>query len=291
MSLKAIAPGEVKKSKIKFLIAGDPGCGKTWFSLDFPMPYLIDCESGAVREQYQEKLKNVGGAYFGVEQGADNFIDVIEEVKTLATTQHQFKTLIIDSFSHLYLSEAAEAEEKIGSEFGKDRKAANKPTRQLMRWINKCDLNVIMIGHNKAKWARKGNEIYQEGNTFDGYPKLEYDLDLYIEILPGYKNFIIKKSRIKSLPQGETMPLSYKKFAEIYGKETMEEASIPTELATPVQIKLIEEYIKALNISPDQIEKWFTKVDVDDFSEMTNIQIDGLLTMLKGKIEKLKGGK
>ena len=284
MTLKAIKPGEVKPSKVKMLISGDPGSGKTMFSLQWPSAYLIDAEAGAVRKQYQDKLKAVNGLYFGQEQGAGVFANVIEEVKMLATTKHDRKTLIIDSFSHLYLQEAAEAEEKIGSDFGKDRKAANKPTRQLMRWINKCDMNVLILAHNKAKWARKGNEIYQDGNTFEGYPKMEYDLDLFIEILPGYKNFLIKKSRIESLPQGETMPLSFKHFAEIYGADILEADVKPTEMATADQLIIINNLIGALNIDEAQIEKWFKKVDVDSWEEMTSAQIQSLIDVLKKKI-------
>jgi len=291
MKLKAVNPHEVKPSKIKMMVSGDAGVGKTWWSLDWPRPYLIDSEGGAVRRQYQDKLKKVNGVYFGHEQGSDDFETVISEIKNLCLEKHPYKTLIIDSFSHLYLLEAAEAEEKIGSDFGKDKKAANKPTRQLMRWVNKVDMNVILIAHTKPKWSRKGNEIYQDGNTFEGYSKMEYDLDLFIEILSGHKNFIIKKSRIESLPQGELMPLSYDKFKEVYGSDILEQESIPQNLSTATQSKLLKEYIELLNVPVDQQEKWLKKADVDAFDEMTQEQMDSLLSMLKGKIEKLKGGK
>jgi hypothetical protein len=287
MALKAVKPGEAKPSKVKMLISGDPGTGKTWFSLDWPSCYLIDAEGGAVRKQYQDKLKKVNGLYFGQEQGAGSFQAVIDEVKTLATTKHDRKTLIIDSFSHLYINEAAIAEEKVGDAFGKDKKEANKPTRQLMRWINKCDMNVILIAHNKAKWVRKGSEIFQDGNTFDGYAKLEYDLDLYIEILPGYKNFIIKKSRIESLPQGDTMPLSYKHFAEIYGADAIESEVKPADMASEKQINKILSLIEALNIDSVQIDKWYKKIDVESWDEMTSEQITSLTNVLINKIEGL----
>lgn len=288
MTLRAVKAGEVQPSKVKFLVSGPAGSGKTWFSLDWPMPYLIDAEGGAVRKQYQDKLKKVKGAYFGQDQGSGDFEEVIKEVKSLATTKHPFKTLIIDSFSHLYLTEAANAELKIGSDFGKDKKEANKPSRQLMTWINKCDMNIILIAHTKANWVRKGNDIYQDGNTFEGYPKLEYDLDLYIEILPGYKNFLIKKSRIQSLPQGEMMPLSYDKFAEVYGADILESEVTPADMATEEQIKQVTSLINALNIDEKQIEKWFKKVEVDDWEEMTNTQIEGLIKTLKKKVEEVK---
>lgn len=289
MALKAKKPELVLAAKPKFMISGDSGVGKTFFALDFPKPYLIDTEGGATRKQYQDKLIKSGGVYFGKEEGSQDFDLVLEEVKALATTKHEFKTLIIDSFSHLYLLEAAEAELQGGSDFGRDKKEANKPTRQLIRWLEKIPMNVILICHSKTKWARKGEKIYESGTTFDGYDKLEYILDLWIEIPKGGKTFIIKKSRIESLPQDSSMPLSYEKFAEVYGKDTIEAETKPAELATPVQKKLIIEYIDALNIPTEQVDKWFKKCDIESWDEISRVQMGDLLNFLKEKINKLKG--
>src|SRR5271165_5400759 len=122
MALKAKAPEQVVATKPKFMISGESGVGKTFFALDFPKPYLIDSEGGATRQQYQDKLKKSGGAYFGKEEGSQDFKAVIEEVKQLTTTKHDYKTLIIDSFTYLYMLEASEAESKGGSDFGRDKK-------------------------------------------------------------------------------------------------------------------------------------------------------------------------
>ena len=289
--LKGKKPDEVKVTKPKFLISGESGVGKTFFALEFPKPYLIDTEDGATRKQYQDKLKKSGGVYFGKTEGAQDFNAIIEEVKALATTKHDYKTLIIDSFSYIYLLEAAEAELKGGSEFGRDKKEANKPTRQLMSWLNKLDMNVILICHSKPKWKKVGKELVSDGNTFDGYDKLEYILDLWIELVKGSKTFLIKKSRIESLPQDTSMPLSYEKFAEVYGAEIIESASKPAELAEEKQIKRLKEIIETLNISQEQVEKWFAKIDVEDFSEMTKDQIQSLIDVQNKKIESLKGAK
>ncbi len=288
MPLKAKKPEAVKISKPKFLISGESGVGKTFFSLDFPKPYLIDVEGGATRPQYQEKLKKVEGAYLGKDEGSQDFNTIIEEVKTLATTDHGYKTLIVDSFSYIYMLEAAIAEEKVGSDFGRDKKEAQRPTKQLIRWIEKLDMTVILICHSKGKWARKGKEIYQDGTTFDGWDKMEYILDLWIEIMKGGKTFMIRKSRIESLPQDSSMPLSYDKFADVYGKDIIESKSKPTDLATTDQQKEVVSLIEALNVSDDQIDKWFKKCDVDDWSEMTSTQILGLINFLKSKINNIK---
>ena len=284
MALKAKQPEAVEVSKPKFLISGESGVGKTMFALDFPKPYTIDTETGATRPQYQEKLKKVGGVYFGKEEGSQDFNSVLEEVRTLATTKHEYKTLIIDSFSYLYMLEAAIAEEIVGNAFAADKKAAQKPTKQMIRWLDKLDMTVILICHSKVKWVRKGKELISEGTTFDGWDKMEYILDLWIEILKGGKTFMIRKSRIESLKQDDSMPLSYSAFADVYVKDIIEAESKPADLATKPQINAIKVLIEALNIGEDQITKWFKKVDVDDWEEMTAVQIKGLTEVLNKKI-------
>jgi len=284
MVLKAKKPEAVEISKPKFLISGESGVGKTFFALDFPKPYLIDVEKGATRPQYQKKLKEVGGVYFGQEEGSQDFATVIQEVKELATTKHDYKTLIIDSFSYLYMIEAAIAEQIVGSDFGKDKKEAQKPTKQLMRWLDKIDMNVIIICHSRVKWVKKGKELVSEGSTFDGWDKMEYILDLWIEILKGGKNFMIRKSRIESLPQDTSMPLSYKAFSDVYGNGVIERASKPADLASVSQIAAIGKLIEVLNVGQEQIDKWFKKVDVDEWSEMTSTQIMGLTDLLNKKV-------
>lgn len=287
MVLKGKKPNEVKVSKPKFMIYGESGVGKTFFALDFPRPYLIDTEGGAVREQYTKKLESVGGAYFGKEEGSQDFKTVINEVRELCTTKHEYKTLIIDSFTYLYMLEAAEAEAKGGSDFGRDKKAANIPTRQLISQLEKCDLNVILICHSKQSWERRGKDIINTGTTFDGYDKLEYILDLAIEIQRGGKTFYVKKSRITGLPQGDSFPLSYDKFSEIYGREVIEKEPVPIVLATSEQIERLKSLVEGLKVDQDTVDKWLVKCDVENFSEMSNEQISSLIVFCEKKIAAL----
>lgn len=282
MALKAKAPEDVKPTKPKFLISGASGVGKTFFSLSFPKPYLIDAEGGATRPQYQAKLKAVGGAYLGKEEGSQDFDVVIDQIKSLITEKHDYKTLIIDSFSYLYMLEAAKAEEKVGSDFGRDKKEAQKPTKQLMRWLEKLDMNVILICHSKEKWVRQGKEIASAGTTFDGWEKMEYQLDLWCEIVG--KNFIVKKSRIDSLPQGGIFPLEYNKFAELYGQAVIESDVKPVAIATPDQVERIMSLITALNITQEEIEKLQKKFDVEEWSELTQEQITKGIAYFEAKL-------
>lgn len=292
MALKAKAPVDVKPTKPKFMISGESGVGKTFFALQFPKPYLIDSEGGATREQYQRLLKSSGGAYFGKEEGSQDFKAVIEEVKQLTTTKHEYKTLIIDSFTYLYMLEASEAEAKGGSDFGRDKKMANIPTRQLISVLEKCDLNIILVCHSKTKWERRGKDIIDAGSTFDGYDKLEYILDLWIEILKGGKTFVVKKSRVQSLVQGDSHPVSYEKFAELYGKDTVEREAVPVQLASVEEITRLHALIDGLKVDEETQEKWLKKCNVDDYTELSNEQIKSLIGYCEKKIMELTmGGK
>jgi hypothetical protein len=285
--LKAKAPEEVKPSKPKFMIYGESGVGKTFFALDFPKPYLMDTEGGAVREQYQAKLKKAGGAYFGKEEGSQDFKAVISEIRELCTTKHEYKTLIIDSFTYLYMLEAAEAELKGGSDFGRDKKAANVPTRQLISQLEKCDLNVILICHSKQAWERRGKDIINTGTTFDGYEKLEYILDLAIEILKGGKTFYVKKSRITCFPTGDSFPLSYDKFSEVYGRQIIETESVPIILSTKEQCDRLTELCEGLKVDQETIDKWLSKCNVDGIQEMSNEQISSLINHCEKQVLRL----
>lgn len=289
-ALKAKQPEEVKATKPKFMISGESGCGKTFFALDFPKPYLIDSEKGATREQYQQKLKNVGGAYFGAEEGSQDFRTVISEIKELCTTPHEYKTLIIDSFTYLYMLEAAEAELKGGSDFGRDKKMANIPTRQLISVLEKLDMNIILVCHSKIKWERRGKDIIDAGSTFDGFDKLEYILDLWIEIAKGGKTFNVKKSRISGLTQGDSFPLSYDKFSEVFGKSVLESPSVPIVLATPEEVSRLKTLCEGLKVDQDQIDKWLTKAGVESFEEMSDVQIRSLIAYCEKLILALSMG-
>lgn len=291
MSLRAIKPEVIEEGHAKMLLSGKSGVGKSWFALDWPRPYYIDSEGGAIRPEYRKKLAASNGAYFGREQGSQDFSAVINELTTLATTKHDFKTLILDSFSALYLRAAALAEEKVGSDFGKDKKEANRPTRQLMRWIDSIDMNILLICHTKDKWERRknGQDVTFVGTTFDGYDKLEYILDLWIELEKEGKNryFTVKKSRIASLPQDERFPLDFKKFAEIYGKEKIESASNPIVMATVEQVAELTHLIEIVKVDQATLDKWLSAADADRWSELTSEQIDKCIKALKSKLQKV----
>lgn len=284
--LKAVAPKAAEPSKPKVLIYGKPGVGKTWASLDFPNVYYIDTEGGANLSHYTDKLEKSGGAYLGIEQGSLDFEEVIEQIQALATEKHQFKTLVIDSFSKLYLTFAANAAEKVGDNFGRDRKEANKPTKRLINWLNKLDMNVILIAHEKPLWGLddKGNRS-EIGVTFDAYDKIEYELHLCMNIIKvgADRRARVTKSRLMQFPDATVFPWSYEDFAERYGREVLEKQGNQIILASESEISEIKYLLSKVKLPEGQQEKWFTHFNITGFEELESSSIQKIITGIKEK--------
>ncbi len=286
MALKGKSPELVKPSKPKFILSGKSGVGKTFFMLDFEKPYVIDVEGGATEPQYVEKMKAVGAGYLGKEEGSQDFKTVIDQLKELATTKHGYKTLVIDSFSKLYNLTAAIAEETVGSTYAADKKEAQKPTRQLQIWMDKLDMTIALVCHSKDEWS-KGQPT--GSTTFDGWQKLEYDLNLWLEmVMTGrQRTVVVRKSRLSGFTLGNSYPADYVTFAKLYGKEVLEKAAEPVKLADQGQITEILRLLEVFNISEEDQKKGLKKYDVDDIYDLSTEHaaqmISNLNARLKGK--------
>lgn len=277
----------VKRSKPKFILSGESGVGKTWFMLDFEKPFIIDCEGGAVEPQYVEKMKFVDALYMGKEDGSQDFKTVLDTIKELATTKHDRKTLILDSFSKLYNLTAAIAEEKVGNVYAADKKEAQKPTRQLQIWMDKLDMTIALICHSKAEW-KNGQPTGQ--TTFDGWDKLKFDLNLWLELVKtGRKrDLVVRKSRIEGFIDGNSYPAEYATFARLYGEDVMAKPVESIVLATPEEIAELKRLMGVFNISEEEQQKGLKKYDVDNYDELTSEQFKTITANLNSKLKGTK---
>ena len=94
-------------------------------------------------------------------------------------------------------------------------------------------MNVIYICHEADKWGKDstGQQSVID-TTYDGYKTLDYELDLWIEVLKEGKSRKgrVRKSRLLGFVEGERFELDYKDFAEQASNLIMicREAGIPT---------------------------------------------------------------
>lgn len=289
--LKAKAPSEHEPTKPKILIYGPPGVGKTWFSLDFPSCYYIDTEGGAARTHYMEKLTRSGGMVLGPEEGALDFETVIGQLQALATEKHDFKTIVIDSITKLFNTAVANEAERLGSKdaFGASKKPAVAYMRRLVAWVNRLDMNVVLISHQKEEWGQDGKgERVSIGHTFDCWDKLEYELDLAFKaVKQGNSRYgVVRKSRLLGFPDLEQFPLDFSAFAERYGKDVIQKKATTITLATEEQIAEIDRLVGILKPAEEDVQKMWTKANASAWSELTEEQAGKVIAAWQKKFSK-----
>lgn len=86
----------------------------------------------------------------GPEEGALDFETVIGQLQALASEDHPFKTVVIDSITKLFNTAVANEAERLGAKdaFGASKKPAVAFMRRLVAWIQRLDMNVVLISHH-----------------------------------------------------------------------------------------------------------------------------------------------
>lgn len=284
MALRGVEPEAVQK-RLKTLMYGVAGVGKTMAAISFPKPYLIDTEKGFEQKQYVDKLKQNGGSVFHT----TDFDQLLEEVRTLATEKHEYKTLIIDPLTVVYHNlvdkcaiERITPKDPDGTAFGAHHIAANRKMNKLIRLLIRLDMNVIVTSHSKTLYGQNMTVI---GETFDCFKKLDYLFDLVFEIQKKGKvrDAIIKKTRIESFPENDRFAFSYDEIAHRYGRDILEKQAESTQLATPEQIKTVQEYVKVFKVQPETIERYFKKGDATTWDEMKYSDMDCIIKHFESK--------
>lgn len=287
--LKAVKPKATEPKKPAILVFGEAGVGKTWTALEFPNVYYVDSERGATNNHYTDKLEKAGGVYFGVEEGSQNFDEVLGQVRALRSEQHDFKTLVIDSFTKLFNIEIANEQarlKKAGKEdaFGLSKKPAVAKSRELVGLLSTLDMNVILICHESPNWT----EGEQKGVKPDAYDKLIYELDLVLHIrkLGGSRKAFIVKSRLEKFPEATSMEWSYNEFANRWGKEVIEKAHTAVTLATPEQLARVAQLNDTLKTTPEEIDKHLSYGEATKYSDMSSEKIAFVIGRLEAKLPK-----
>lgn len=293
MALRAKKPELIEK-RLKALFYGAAGVGKTTAAINFPRPYLIDTEKGATNDLYVNILKKNGGVVF---QTSD-FDELVQEVRSLLSEKHEYKTLIIDPLTTLYndlldksaayLKAQSKEKDATGTEFGRHYGEANKKMKHLLSLLLRLDMNVIITAHQKNEYA--GNMTIV-GSTFDCYKKLDYLFDLVFEIQKRGKERVgmVRKSRIEKFPDGETFPFSYDEVAERYGRNVLERDAIAENLAEKDQVEHLRYLVELYKEPEENVQKWLDKAQAESFDEMNQSIINKLISHMESKFKQHKG--
>ncbi len=147
MTLQSVRKGK-RPAPDRILLHGTEGVGKTTFGAESPNSIFICTEDGA---------RKFDVASF---PEPESFRDVIDAIKSLETTDHDFKTLVIDSIdwvAHL-INDYVCAREKWSQEdfekYGRGCKVWMNEWRQLLSALDslrlKKGMEIILISHTKV---------------------------------------------------------------------------------------------------------------------------------------------
>ena len=298
MKLRGKTPEPVNK-RLKLFLYGSPGSGKTTSIIQCPNSYIIDGEKGT--DHYHKTITQNKSVVF-----QSNIIDeVVQELKQLLTTKHQYRTLIIDPITPIYLScqeKWTRIFEKDALNKGKDSQIQNFGMRfwgkvksefkAMQRILLSLDMNVLITAHQKDQY---GLEMQKIGVQPDSMKGDSYLFDLVFRLEKNGNKYIAitekERAEIGHSQFPDTFEWSYDNLVKFYGKDTIEKEAVPVIMANPALIKEVEKLVEVIKVDPMVIEKWFDKESAETWLDFTQARLEKCHDYLLAQLKNIKGAK
>lgn len=219
-------------SKLKILLHGPSGAGKTRLAATFPRPLIFDLEGGTLSVRGMTGVDVVPPqAFRGGHPGAERFLPglLLEYVDWLASSEaSDYQTVVLDSLTELqeqFMAVTLPAKSDPRQAYGE----WSAYVRTLMSKLRALDKHFVVIARTQMKESFEG-----EGSML--YPQISPASWTNVPALVDYGFFIQQKTR--GLGQNATVvPVLYSRSATAYTKTR---TPFPTELVEPTFPKIAE---------------------------------------------------
>lgn len=287
---------EPKNKRVKMMVFSAPALGKTTAAINWPKAVIIDMEHGT--DNYHETIIKNGSIVLHT----TNPDEVRDEIKTLLTEKHDYRTIVIDPVTILYQA-IQEKWTRIFSKYADTEKATElqdfgfrywakvkSDYKAIMRMLLACDMNVILTAHQKDVY---GEGMKKVGFGSDSMKGDEHIFDYVFQLVmdaKGRRTAITKKERseVGKNKFPSEFEWSYPNFQIYYGKENLERESTPVPLATSEEVIKVKDLLSRVKVEDNWEAECLTKADVDTWEEMTAEKIAKVIKFLN---DKLTGGK
>lgn len=267
--------------RLKLFLFGGAGVGKTYTALCFPKPFVIDTELR--NQKYYKKMELQQGVLYQTEDHEE----ILNVVRTLASTKHEFQSLVIDSATLVYQRVVSDFEKKKGarSKPNEEYQSANNWFRKFVHLLRKVDMHVIFTAEAKdiynldaqerAKQIAELNKDYVTGKTFDTYKRLDHMCDLTFEVkFDGARRVgILRKFIDGREPKVNDYPrdidLNYENIInladrlELVDKSEMIKEFKPLNLVIPATLDKLKHLIKERGPKESTVWSWINKAKIN----------------------------
>jgi hypothetical protein len=202
----------MKDAKIKVLVWGEAGSGKSRFALTAPKPLVIDLENSTALysnefDFYRATIDQTNDSCKNATKLTKTIIDEIlkgeytGEVETLVIDPitdllDNLESLLVNSYENIIKRKITDLNQLDKTKWYSYRR---DKTRELLDMIINLPLNIVLVAREKNLWDRKDGKMQPVGKTFDGLDIIEYLPDVVINLKKDGESQV-KKSRIGNIP-------------------------------------------------------------------------------------------
>lgn len=287
MSLKQ-NPSEKLNLRLRLMVYGKSGAGKTFLGLHFPDVLVLDTQRGT--DAYHDMFDFESIQIRSVQS-------LVEQVEMLESEKHNFKTVLIDSLTDItdfqrddaanYLSGEEIGQTEIGTSLYKfniaDYRIVNSDYRAILRRIVMLGMNVICTCQEKDEYKDHSMMVPTGNKTMDAGKNTEQWFDTVIRLFSrdGIHYLYCTKDRTRRIPMFNEREISYDDFAQMIGEQVITQSPTITDKCTREQRNQIEAIRKLLNVSASTLRKALSEYEAERLTELTREQADALIARME----------
>jgi len=283
----AFRPAGGTNRRLKLLLWGDTGTGKTTLSLQFPSPAVIDLEGGT--EHY-------GGEFSFDVLKATTSQDITAAVNWLLANDHDYRTLVIDPITLFW-----DSLQRHWSDVFLRRNKGSKGHRleyydlqprdwmtikadhkEFIRKLIQLDMNVIVTARQKTLYADQGF-MRAVGETFDGEKGLPYLFDTILRLYRDEKGRFMAeniKDRTNKFPPGH-FEISYQILEDRLGSAALGRKAAPVLTQASDQMDTLRQLIAASGMDEATVQQRIESYGATSIESLTQEKTNQIIAKLK----------